>query len=898
MVTTQAQGFEEAFSTTFDTCVLDNGLTLIVHENRTSPQVALNLWYRVGSKDEGPGQTGFAHLFEHLMFGGSRNLPGSFLNHLIEAGATDLNGTTSHDRTNYYATVPTAALDFVLFAESDRMGCFIDTVSQATLDLQRNVVLNEKRQTESVPYGGIHERQLRATYPQGHPYAHTVLGAEEDLLNARLEDVHAWFRRYYTPSNAVLTLAGDIDMATAKAKVELYFGWIASGPPLSRPAIQVPPIVPGTREVLEDRVAHGCVRLIWNIPPYGNAHHTRLGLLADLLANGLSSRLHQRLVVQRPLAVETSADISSGMLASQFIVTAIARPEVSLADLEQAIQDEIGLLVTQGIAVDDLQRVKMAQWAGFLNQHETMAAIAELFSSSQVLLGRPDGFHQVLAQRGSATAESIRATALQWLNEQCYTLWVVPFTCNVAERQGMALRPVPAIRRDAWSAPSLEVHRKRLNNGLQVLLNPRAGLPVVNLLLRVDAGAAVEPAARAGLARLTRRLMLEGGAGARDGEALTAAFQQIGASISLGGNQDCSWIRLRTLRSNLAEAVDLLGDLLLHPRLPEAVFERIRASMLDELAQEATSAPALVQRLAPGLLYPEGHPYARPAFNQCTQASLQAVRVAEVQDFYQRYIGPERTSLVVTGDVSLAEVLDCIQPRFAQWHPCRSPQRPIPCEFSPRPGLFVVDRPGAVQATLFAGSLIQIALAEFAPFAVLNEILGNGFGSRLNMRLREENAWTYGVGSLLSDGIGPKLWGVQATVDDARTSDAMLEIRQIYRDVLAQRPFTAQEVEKSRESMLLGLAGMTDCLDRLSGSIEHLLKYRLPDDYWQGYCQQLADLHVDEVQHLARQIVQPEQLTWIVVGDLQRIGAALNALDWGPMGRITDLGESLYPSHY
>lgn len=881
------------FCVPYETCVLDNGLTLIVHENHSVPQVSSNIWYRVGAKDEPKGQTGYAHLFEHLMFGGSRNLPGSFLNHLIEAGASDLNGTTNQDRTNYYATVSKAALDFLLFAESDRMGCFIDTVSQSTLDTQRGVVLNEKHQAEGAPYGGIYERQLCATYPQGHPYAHTVLGEEADLMRAQLDDVYAWFRRYYTPSNAVITLAGAIDMATARTKVQHFFGGIPPGPPLSRPASQVAAINPGTREVLEDRVQHGCVRMVWNIPPYGDPQTTLLMLAADVLSTGVASRLWQSLVVVQQLASSVGADVSGGMLCSQFILTAIARPGVALNDLEQALESELSLLIEQGPRDEELLRLKMEYWTGFLNQHETNAAKAELLSSSHVMLGAPDGYQRILKQRAQATPERLKAALNQWLNEQRYTLWVVPFLPRAESSSILSRREVPPIDSQAWEAPTLALRSTCLPNGMQVFMNENNGLPLVNLVLRLEAGSALEAVGKEGLAHFTRCLMFEGGAGGLDGKALGAAFQRIGASVSLDGTQDCSWIRVRTVKASLGDALGLLADLVIRPSFEKSVFERIRNALSDNLAQERDVPDSLLLRLAPGLLYPPGHPYARPSFTQCSEASLQRFKYADVHDFHRRYFTPERSTLVVTGDVSELESMGHIQTHFAVWQPGNyTPSLPIPACNTWLSGVFVVDRPGMLQSTLFAGTLVPSVVSRSAAFRVFHEILGNGFGSRLNTCLREQKAWTYGVGGLLTKSCGPCLWGVKTTLDAAFTVDAIEEIRTIFRSMLDTQPITKEELHKTRNAMLLSLAGKHASLDGLSGSIEHVLQYQLPDDYWDCYARELSGLELDTVQQAAQTLLDSGELTFIVVGDLSLLRERLSG--GGGIQVITDYGEGLY----
>ena len=377
----------------YEKLVLDNGLTVLVHGDRKAPITAVNLWYHVGSKNEKPGKTGFAHLFEHLMFGGSEHLQGSYIEWLERVGATDLNGTTNEDRTNYFENVPTSALDFALFAESDRMGHFYNTISQEVLDLQRGVVQNEKKQGDNQPYALAEELIVQATYPAGHPYAHTVIGSMQDLDGASLDDVREWFKNYYTPSNATLVIAGDIGIQEAQEKAKRFFGDIPPGPPVTHQQSWIAQLAGEQRAIAEDRVPQARIYKVWNVPQYGTLDSTYLSLLATILTTGKSSRLYRRLVYDDQIATAVKAFLDTREIGSQFYVDATARPGQSLAAVERAIDEEIKRILDEGPSAAELERVKTHQLSTFIRGIERIGGFggkSDILARNQTFLDNPD----------------------------------------------------------------------------------------------------------------------------------------------------------------------------------------------------------------------------------------------------------------------------------------------------------------------------------------------------------------------------------------------------------------------------------------------------------------------------------------------------------------------------
>src|ERR1700688_3321467 len=412
----------------FQKFVLSNGLTVIVHEDHKAPIVAINTWYHVGSKNEKLGKTGFAHLFEHLMFGGSDHAPGSYIQAMERIGATDLNGTTNKDRTNYFENVPTSAVDYTLWMESDRLGFL--TLDQKTLDLQRGVVQNQKRQGENQPYAVSEELITKNTYPAGHPYSWTVIGDMADLNAAAMDDVKEWFKTYYGPSNVVIVMAGDIDAKTAKEKVEKYFGNIPAGPPVAHQQVWVAKMTGTHRQVVQDRVPQARIYKVWNIPEYGSAEGDYLDLVSDCLSSGKSSRFYKRLVYEDQIATEAAAFTDPREIGGQFYVQATARPGQGLAQVEEELDEELARFIKSGPTPEEMQRVKAQYQANFIRGIERIGGFggkSDRLAQSEVFRGSPDAYKISLQRVHQATAEDLRVAAHRWLSDGVYILQVNSF---------------------------------------------------------------------------------------------------------------------------------------------------------------------------------------------------------------------------------------------------------------------------------------------------------------------------------------------------------------------------------------------------------------------------------------------------------------------------------------
>jgi zinc protease len=884
--------------------VLPNGLTLLVHEDHKAPIVSVNIWYHVGSKNEKPGKTGFAHLFEHLMFNGSENFNADYFKVLEKLGATDLNGTTSNDRTNYFQNVPTSALDTVLWMESDRMGHLLGAVTQAKLDEQRGVVQNEKRQGENQPYGQAFGLIAANTYPPGHPYSWDVIGSMDDLNAASLEDVREWFRTYYGPSNAVLAVAGDIDAKTAREKVEKYFGWIPPGPPVARHQAWVAKRTGVHRQVLQDRVPQARIQMVWNTPQANTADSELLSLAAQVLGGsgggfsgggrggrggaGGTSRLFRRLVYTDQIATNVSAFQSAREIAGQFMISASVRPGVDSAKVEQAINEELKKFLDAGPAPEELERVKARAEAQFLRGVERIGGFggkSDLLISGEVFAGNPEAYKISYRTRKNATAAEIQRVAREWLSDGVYILEVRPFPPFKASTTDVDRSKVPAPGPPPEAVlPKLE--RATLTNGVKVILAERRQVPVVNLELLFDAGSAADPSALPGTAQLTAQ-MLTAGTRRRNLFEIGDESDLLGAQVGSSATRDLSLVTLSALKAKLDASLELWADVLLNPAFDEQEFRRLQkqalAAILREKSQPASIAGELMARAA----YGAQHPYGRPSSG--TEASVGKLTRDDLAKLHQAWYKPNNATLVVVGDTTLAELTPKLEKLLAGWKRGDVPKKNVPpVPHQDRPAVYLVDRPGAPQSVVVAG---HVAPPRNTPdeiaFEVLNTILGGAFTSRVNMNIREEKHWSYGARTAFQAARAQRLYYASAPVQSDKTRETMIELRKEFSEIAGSRPATPEEMEMARENRTLRIPGSRETGAQVLASIVELVNYQLPDDWYNTYSAKVRALTQRDVTAAAEKLIRPDKLIWVVVGDRAKVEAGIRELNYGEL-RVVD----------
>jgi zinc protease len=875
---------------------LQNGLTLVVHEDHKAPIVAVNVWYHVGSKNERPGRTGFAHLFEHLMFNGSEHFNDDYFKVLERLGATDLNGTTNEDRTNYFQNVPVSALDTVLWMESDRMGHLLGAIDLAKLDEQRGVVQNEKRQGENQPYGRVEELRQAALYPRGHPYSWTTIGSMEDLNAATLDDVKTWFKTWYGPTNATVVVAGDVKAEDVRARVERFFGDIPPGPPLDRPAAWVAKRTGEQRQELQDRVPQARVYLSWNTVEWGQPDNDLLDFTGQVLSAGKSSRLYKRLVYDDQIATSVMAAQSTGEIGSTFEIVASVKPGGDPAAVEKAIKEELRRYLEKGPSRDELERARTDQLAGFIRGVERIGGFggkSDVLAANQVYGGDPGLYRQQLALVKRATAVEVRDAARRWLSDGVHVVTVRPFPTASAAGAGADRAHQP----EAGTPPEAALPaftRATLPSGLELIVAERHDVPVVTFDLLVDAGYASDRGGLAGTAKLAAS-MLDEGTRTRSSLQLSDEQQRLGATLSTGSNLDQTFVSLNALKANLDASLALFADVALSPSFPQADFDRLKKQQAAAIEQELAQPNAIAMRILPGLLFGRTHAYGNPLTGSGTLASLEKITRDDVVRWYQAWFKPGGATLIVVGDTTMAEIRPRLEKLLAGWKPGRTPKEPIGQGAPPSAGLYLVDRPGAQQSLLIMGTVAPPRRpGPDVAQEVMNAILGGQFVSRVNMNLREDKHWSYGARTVLLGTSGPRPYLGFAPVQADKTKESLAEFLKELRGMRGEKPVTEDELGMARARLTLSLPGQWETARAVAGSVGEIVRFKLGDDYFKGYASRVRQVSLKDVADAA-QLLQPAETVWVVVGDRAKIEAGLKELGLGEPRLLDADGNSLVP---
>ncbi|WP_308366988.1 MULTISPECIES: pitrilysin family protein [unclassified Microbulbifer] len=866
---------------------LDNGLTVIVHEDHKVPVVAVNIWYKVGSKDEQPGKTGFAHLFEHLMFNGSENFPGEYFEPFQRSGATDMNGTTDNDRTNYFETVPVGALDMALWMESDRMGHFSGAISQEKLDEQRGVVKNEKRQGENAPYGKAFDTIAESTFPPFHPYSWTPIGSMEDLDQASLEDVKQWFADYYQPANAILVIAGDITVDQAMAKARQYFGAIPSTSVPPRLKNWELPAQPNKREILFDQVPQTRIYKVWNVPAIGSKEEDALDLLASLLANRKNSLLYRRLVRDEQVATNVSAFYYGRQLAGQLIVVVDVKPGQPLEKVEKLLNEELRAFAQQGVDVEELRRIKQSEFAELvkgLEKNGGFGGKSDILARSEFYYGDPGALIDGLQKYAEVSAAEVQEVANRWLKADNYTLIIKPKPEYSSTSQDVDRSKLPAVDKTV----ELELPQQQaftLDNGLKVVLAERHDTPAVFMNLQFRSGAAVD-SDKPGLASITARMLSEG-AGDYDSLQFSAREEELGANISAGSGLDYNSITLSALKSQLEPSLDLLADVVTKPLFAEEDLARVKSNRLDAIAQEKAQPQGLAMRTLPPLLFGEQHPYGSPLTGSGTEEGVKAIDRDDLTAFHETWVRPDNATLTVVGDVTRKELEPMLNNAFSGWN---APGESLPevnisaVERPQKARVYLLDRPGAQQSYIMAGLVMPPWRPEGAEaFDAMADIIAGKFTSRVNMNLREDKNWSYGARAVSLDTVGQRPYILFAPVQTDKTAPAMRELLKEYRDFLGDQPVRENELADYRDDEVLKQSARYQTKGQLLSGISWQVEKGLPPEYLAEYPQRVAALTQPQVEAAAREFLAPDQFTWVVVGDLDKIRKEVEALDIGPV---------------
>lgn len=882
----------------YEKFTLDNGLRVIVHEDRKAPIVAVSIWYHVGSKNEPEGQTGFAHLFEHLMFNGTENYDGEWFLPLQQVGATGLNGTTWLDRTNYFQTVPTPALDLILWMESDRMGHLLGAVTQEKLDNQRGVVQNEKRQGDNQPYGRVNYNLYEGLFPPGHPYRHSTIGSMEDLDAASLEQVHQWFRDFYGPNNAVLSIAGDIDVATAREKVERFFGDIPAGPEVDKMEVWVPERSLNTSEVQFDEVPAVLANRAWVVPPRDTRERALLDIAAAVLTRGRNSRLYLDLIYNNQRATSVSASVSGFELASVFDLSVTLNPNEPPEVATEAIDRVIAEFIAEGPTADELERVVTGMNAGTVRGLERVGGFggkATILAEGELYSGDPLFIAQYLEWINTATREDVRQAAEEYLSTGWHQVDVVPAGRYSAAPAGVdrssGLPPIPN------ELPTLsfpEIERATLSNGVEVVLAERRAVPVVEMALEFDAGYAADAGGKLGVASFAMA-MLDTGTRTRDALELAAEEERLGASIRTNSNLDASSVSLSALRSELSDSIDLWADIILNPIFDAEELERLRGRWISNIAQEKAQPVNLALRLLPLALYGDGHAYGVPFTGSGTEQSIESISQEDLIEFRNTWLRPDNARLFVVGDTTIDEIVPLLERALRGW---AAPDTPLPLKniadiaLPDVPRVILIDKPDSPQSLILAGHTAPgLGSERDLALNAMNDVLGGNFNARVNMNLREDKGWAYGARTILQAANGPRPFLVYAPVQTDRTGDSLAELIRELETIKTSRPVTAEEMDRVIAGSTRELPGQFETAGAVLGSLISSSRYGRPLDYAAHLTSSYEALRLQDLQAAAEDVVQPSSLTWIVVGDIESIRDQVEALNIAPIEIWDDNGQ-------
>lgn len=887
---------------------LKNGLRVILHEDKSTPVVAVNVWYHVGSKNEVVGRTGFAHLFEHMMFQGSKNYNDDYFKPLQEVGAT-INGSTNPDRTNYFQMLPSNFLELALFMEADRMGGLLEAMTQEKLDNQRDVVKNERRQRyDNQPYGTAFEKIFAQMFPATHPYNWTTIGSLEDLSAASMDDVKAFFRQYYVPNNASLVIAGDFNEKQAREWVEKYFGPIATGAAITRPNPAMPKLDGEVRKTYEDSVQLPRLYMVWHAAPQYTADEAALDMLGSILSAGRGSRLQSNLVFGKQIAQDAGAFNYALEAAGMMIVQSTARPGKSLDEIEKEINAEIERIKNEPPTAEEMTRALNSLESSSIFGLQTVLGKADQMNNYATFVNDPNYFQKDLDRYRKVTPADIQRVAKNYLTGNRFVMQFVPRQQRAASQMNSAVnRPTsaPAKKDDAkkekkdFSAnlpkpqpdPKLvlpTIDKQKLSNGMNVWFVRQSELPIVSMNLVLNSGGTADPQNRAGLASMTAAL-LDDGTKTRSAVDIANQLQSIGAFLNTGSSWDAANVSMQTLTRNVDQALDIFADVVTNPVFPEAEIETLRARTLVGFRQRKDNPNAIANVVYNTLLYGKNHPYGKSLGGD--ENSIKAIGKNEIQNFYSSYYRPNNAALIIVGDTDAKTMMPKLEKAFANWKPADVPKVPVPSAANfDKPGIYIVDKPGAAQSVVTIG---QIGVArdnpDFFPLQVMNSILGGQFSARVNMNLREEKGYTYGArtGWNFRRGAGP--FEASADVQTAVTKESVQEFMKELSGIRGAIPVTNAELEYNKQSLIRRYPAGFETVGQISGQLANLVIYNLPDSYFNDYIANVQRVSVDDVNRVANKYLTPDKMAILIVGDKAVIEPKLKEIEgWGNMIRHLD----------
>ncbi len=881
-------------SIAYEKFTLSNGLDVILHEDHSLPVVAVNVWYHVGSKDEEQGRTGFAHLFEHLMFEGSKHHNKSYFDPLQKVGA-NLNGSTTNDRTNYWEDVPSNYLELALWLEADRMGFLMDALDQKRFDVQRDVVKNERRQSyENRPYGMAHLLLPPVVFPAPHPYNWSTIGSQEDLDAAALEDVKDFFQTYYTPSNASLAIVGDFDSSEVSRQVERYFGDIPPGPPTNRVGRMDSKLRGQASLTMRDKVQLPRLYLVWPTVPGFDRRQVPLDILSVVLGDGKSSRLYQSLVYDKQIAHDVAVFHHAQDIAGEFYLQVTAAPGKTLEEIESIVWEEIARAKEEPLTEKELARAKNRIESHYVRQLERFGGFggrADMLNYYNTMTGDLELVNTDVERYLSVTQADVRGAAEAVLGDSYVRLSVLP------EEQ---LRPSQSsVDRSAMPEPSTAPSfsppvpkRARLANGLDVVTLEKRGLPLVAFGVLLRAGAIADTPELPGLGNLTASMLAEG-TSSRSSSQIAEEMEFLGAHLGVIANREYVLISTETLAAHWHAALELASDVLVNPTFPQNELDRLQRELLVDLRRVSDNPAAIAARASRALLYGPTSRYGHPVDG--TESSAEALTREALTGHFAKYYVPANATLIVVGDAAHDEVMVQAEARLGGW---TSAQPEAFGEGEPEPGappttIFLADKPGAAQSIIRCGQLtIPRHHADYFALTLLNYVFGGQFAARLNTNLRQDKGYSYGYVSSIDWFTGPSSLVAGGGVETAVTKEAVAETLKEFAEIRGPRPVTEAEFETARDGIIRSIPSQFEAQGQMLQQLTRLVAFRLPLDYFTNFEANLMAVTLDDVRRVAEERFDDAHLRILVVGDSTTIEPGLKELGL-PLVKVDHDGNPL-----
>ncbi len=876
---------------------LKNGLRVILHRDTSTPIASVGVWYHVGAKNEVEGRTGFAHLFEHMMFQGSKNYDSDYFFPLQEAGAT-INGTTNQDRTWYFQTVPSNFLELALFMEADRLHNLLPAMTQEKLDNQKDVVKNERRlRVDNVPGGTAFEKIGELMFPKPHPYNWTTIGSLDDLQAASIEDVKAFFRQYYVPNNTVLVVSGSFDEKQTRGWIERYFGPIPKGSDIKRPNPAQPTLAKEIRTTVEDAVPFPRRYMVWHGVPAYAPDEPALDFLSSILSSGRTSRLQSNLLFGKEMVSNIGASSSTNEIAGLFQIVAIARPGKSLDDIEKEINAEIDRIRREPPSAEEMRRSLNSIESQSIFGLQTVLGKASQLATFAGYRGKANWFQQDLDRYRKVTAADVSRVANKYLTDNRLIMTYTPRPGG-APRQAAAQdvgaaseskkKESDEAKRAAQAAalpkpgpdpklvlPSIE--KTTLSNGMDVWMVKHGELPIVSMNMVFKTGTTNEPEDRFGVAGMTSSLLTTGTA-SMTAEQLANALREIGVNnIGSGSGYDSTSVSIQSLTKHLDRALELYSDVIQNPAFPSSELESLRTRALLGLRQQRTIPGAISNNVYNKVLFGD-HPYGRSS----SEASLKSVTRNDLVSYYGSTYRPNNATLIVVGDFDNGSLKAKLEKAFANWKPANATSRNLPATKPlEKTAIYLVDRPGSAQSTVSIGHIgLDRMHRDYFPVMIMNSILGGGFTSRINMNLREDKGYTYGAGSGFSFRRGAGPFSASSDVRTADTKASVFEFMKELNDIRGGRPVTQAELEYNKQSIIRRYPAGFETVGAMSNQLANLITYGLPDSYFNDYIGRINSVTLEDVNRVAKEYLDPSKMAIVIVGDRAVVEAGLKELGY------------------